>query len=410
MKKPNHSNDNEGQNYDPATGKYISDSGSATSEENPVDKVLLAPGIQGDFTEEFWKDFVAAASEGAENSSEAPTFSEEDQKIVDAMVLILKTDDEKKEFISRLNSLPDKMRKAYKETILGHDKVPPLKFNVLDGVINGTDYSKSDDASYNLLEHSVNYTKHSLSKYGAAMEYECHPAWELLFHEIGHAVDRVMYRTDIVHAQDYGSVSMTDQFGTLYNSKKTENSIYDMMVKDVKSVGTQTFVKSVSGMFDKLMSEKIKEVGVQKTYDEARNIKALMSARAAPVLDFLTAYAGGEYKFVSFKNPMADAIFAKEMEEAKKIDDPYDKIKATAEAKYHRKELSTMVVGHHPSYWKHNKKKNASTEAFAELSALAATDKEAYEALKKIIPSAISRYEKAFEREREMKKENENGK
>lgn len=74
MKKPNHSNDNEGQNYDPATGKYISDDSSP----NIVDNALEALPENSDFSGDDWSidddegDDWSLDDEDAEDANEEP--------------------------------------------------------------------------------------------------------------------------------------------------------------------------------------------------------------------------------------------------------------------------------------------------------------------------------------------------
>lgn len=388
MKKPNHSNDNSGQNYDPATGKYISDSDAV--KPNLVDEAILeSPGIKGDFSSSNWGELLASASKETTTAEKQFGETEEERKITDAMSVILKTENDKKEFLERLNSLPEKMKNAYKDVILGHDNVRPLQFVLEKG--NKNDWK--GEAYYVPAAHEVHFSSSYISKYGPRLQYSIYPAWSVVFHEIAHAVDHTMYRTNLGGISDEGSHDRVDQDGRLI-WENWPNTIYEKVKSEVTAAGgISPFVKKVSSLLEK-WSQNDLEKGIPATYEEAYERRSQLIGRAAPLLDFLSAYAGGKYETVKFKNSSGNAYIDGLVRKAESEGTLDDSKKWWLESQ--RATLSRAREGHGRSYWK-NLTMTSSSETFAELMSLAATDKEAYEEMKGIIPSAVLRFEQAFE-------------
>lgn len=382
MKKPNHSNDNEGQNYDPATGKYIADSDAGG---NLVDKALLAPGLQGDFTEEFWNDFIAKANEGIEekaDGAEKSDLSEEHKKIADAMSAVLRTDEERKEFLSRLDSLPEKMQKAFKEAILGHDSVHTL------GFIFSIPEKKLSSPAYRQGYHQVYIPSALMSKCGPALEYDVHNPWETMFHEIAHSVDATS-KTKIVNN---GKNPLS------HNPKDKSDSLYAQAISDINAMGgIEKLTEATKNKINGIVKSEIAKSGSPKTAGDAIKLINKATGKMAPILDFLSAYKGGAHQFIDLGNWLCEDLKSRDI--------------PVSFGEYIQ--LTNATAGHSNKYWnEYGRYEAGSEEMFAELSALMATDKEMYDAVASILPGVAKKFEGLFDydREEENKGGKENGK
>ena len=363
-RKPNHSNDGELQPINP-DGTYAPKDGP-----NAVDAALEAPGIKGDFSK--LGGLKAKAAKYIEDAKALEGVSEDDKKILEAMSGVLVRNRDKLGFLKRLNSLPEKMSKEYRRVILGHDGVPPLKINVS---FRDSNKKLVKCAFYRPSTHEVYLPKGDVDEYGPSLDFGIYPAWNTLFHEIGHAIDM----TAKEKALRFGWYPMSSDL--LGNG---EGSLYEKIGEDVKaSGGIEEFVKKAADAVNGAIKAEIAKSGSPKTVQDAIKMVDKAGGKMGPLLDFLTAYADGKHESVE----LGDWLYRDYLEGKGVPVSPLDKM-----------QMSSVNVGHDKSYWdKAGRRVAGSKEAFAELLALMATDKEAYQSVASVIPGAAKSFEGMFD-------------
>ncbi len=345
---------------------------------------MLAPGITGDFSLIDWDD---AFDDGEETEQKADgddgsDLSDEYKKIADAMSAVLRTDDERKGFFSRLDSLPEKMQKAFKEAILGHDSVHTL------GFIFSIPEKKLSSPAYWNGHHQVYIPSSLMSKCGPALEYGIHNPWETIFHEIAHSVD----------ATTKTKIANNGKNPLSHNPRDKSDSLYAQAISDINAMGgIKKLVESTKDKINGIVKSEIAKSGSPKTAGDAIKLINKATGKMAPILDFLSAYKGGAHQFIELGDWLCKDL------ESRNIPVSFGEYI----------QLTNAAAGHSNKYWnEYGRYEVGSEEMFAELSALMATDKDAYDAVALMLPGVAKKFEGLFDydRKEENKGEKENGK
>lgn len=378
MKKPNHSNDNSGQNYDPATGKYIADSDAGG---NLVDKALLTPDIQGDFTEEFWNDFIAKASEGIEEKKYPAEIESNKEKILSNIGKLL-SDDEKKEFLDVLSGISDDdIRKNYVDVLVGRKNIPPVKFMKMP--LGAKEAAAGYLAATHTIVFNTAYYKNGIHSYD-----EGHP-FSTLFHEMAHAMDAILERDGF----SIGNATGNEEYSTARRDlRETIVSDINKLAKpEEKDENGKTKKEGKPGY--KVLCDIVQEY-VQSQLDKKMEGKDGMPsdvvmniATELPCFFDIIDYCRTKDPYgVKFKLPISH-----KNKDGKEI-------KATVE------------IGHTAKYWS-NDKTAIGKEAFAEISQTIAAMPHMIGMIEKYLPSTCARYKEIMKAMREKgDKENEQNK
>lgn len=243
MKKPNHSNDNSEQNYDPATGKYVSD--DSAGKPNLVDDALTASqgeGDKGPIQENL--PSVDDADDGddwdwdedEEDEGDGNWFTPGVEKELRGYFSKYGVSDDQVEGVLQcLQSVDSGIGEAYANTFLLDS--PYGKFLKVDGLDN-------DGYYYSGNQHEVFLGQ----KPDGSIDIECEDSlgfvsYESFLHEVAHAMDRNSMgrsysdRGRVSHGLDEIMVKDVDAFGGLDKYKEFLNEyVTEFMAKKKDSL------------------------------------------------------------------------------------------------------------------------------------------------------------------------------
>ncbi len=341
MKKPNHSNDNQGQNYDPATGKYIADSESA---ENPIDEILAESGLDGDFSGFDWDSLIDEAEKEASEESKPDLLDAETEKNVDDWMKKNNIKDEdRKGIIGCLKKMNPALMSAYCKAILSNNELTGTPFFVKKATRSAycLDYKNGQYREYmKICKGDV--------KFGGKIE----TPYESFFHELGHLID---YRQAGKKVLSYGGESYNASFG-----------LADSMKSDVSAIGGANGLR-------KRINEYVQNYVDAKKEQCGNSLEALAVAEIA----FRSIYVACD--FMNFlENNNGNKRFRSWYK------DPF-----TGET------AKTEGFGHTANYFKKN---SSSVEIWAEMCEAEAVSPEGMEFIKKNLPNTHESFIKRLEK------------
>lgn len=381
MKKPNHSNGNESQNYDPATGKYLPDG----AEKNPIDAILEDPGIKGDFSSSNWEDLFAIAEteakygEQQQQQQEDEDFPEEEILKTMKATNVFKDDADAKGFCDALKAIGNKdLKKRYIDVILGRNGMRKVGFQFKDheNTMAGT---KPIGTCYRPTKHVVNLAPDRHDAYGAAMADGITDAkYRSIFHELGHAVD---YESGV----DLGLVHAPRTYVWYPKIKADVDSAELTLPNGEKVTGRVALQEILSKYVEKNFPRPEK-------YDDIDMATSNIINACAPIFETIMAFDSfGIYKDVE------DGKLEEGTEEFKK------RVDGIGYVNVYTKWLGLipLAAGHDHSYYKGDyemSKKGKgvapllSTELFAEISGMLALNPDAESTIKQAFPSVYEAY------------------
>ena len=341
MEKPNHSNGKETQSYDPETGKYLSDGGSAGKAEGESSPSL--------------------------SQEELEMYGDEDRKIASAMSKIIDSPVDRMTFLSMLRRMPQDAQDAYADVILGHNKIQPVNFAVMK-----TD--EDDSSYYSPKTHTIVLSEHPFKMCGGArMEYGIYHPFMTLFHELAHAVDFTIKKVSAGNSERMLSCNQNLKIGSAGNNSLAENALDDIAM----SGGDDAFASLLAKKVAERISSRIPEDAKEMTYVEANAITLSESGALCAMFEALSISAGGD-RYVD-------------------IDNPAEKI-VTHCPRLLKDTLKSLAMGHDESYYggdglnaAEKKQINGSAEMFATMMSLMATVPDGYKEVATIMPRTAAR-------------------
>lgn len=341
MEKPNHSNGKETQNYDPETGKYLSDGEGA-----------------------------GKAGEDASNAlsqEELEMYGDEDRKIASAMSKIIDSPVDRMTFLSMLRRMPQDAQDAYADVILGHNNIQPVNFEVMK-----TD--EDDSSYYSPKAHTIVLSEHPFNTCGGArMEYGIYHPFTTLFHELAHAIDYTIKKVGMKSSERMLSCDQSLKIGSAGNNSLAENALDDIAM----SGGDDAFASLLAKKVADRISSKIPKDAKEMTYVKASSITLRESGALCAMFEALSISAGGD-RYVD-------------------IDNPAEKI-VTHCPKLLKDTLKSLAMGHDENYYGGNglnaaqkKQINGSTEMFATMMSLMATVPDGYKEVAALMPRTAAR-------------------